>query len=108
RRYQRRVDLAVRLGRRATDRAHDDVALARHHGEVVRTGHGPALLARPGVHEQLLEVGHDRAVDLQVGVAPRHLLARALLRALAERAARIDAADVDAADERRPAIDDGE
>ena len=72
--------------------------------------HGLALLPLPGVEEQLLELGHHRAVDLQVGVTPGLIRGLRLLRALAEtatqRATQVDAADVDATQKYRLAIDD--
>ena len=118
-RDQRHVDLAERLVGVAADRAHHLVALAREHRKVVARGERRALLVLPRVDEELLQGRDNGAFDEQVGVAPGQHLAvgrtcgsRAARAAQPRRAcaaaARVDAADVHAAEHRAPAVDDEE
>jgi len=70
---------------------HDVVALALQGREVLALRERLALLLLllllPGLDEELLELGDDGAFDLQVGVAPRLLLARAARAGAARRSA---------------------
>ena len=65
------------------------------------------LLGRPRGQEELLQLCNDRALELQIGVAPGGAAISGLVsRALAEGPTGIDAADVDTSQERDASIDD--
>ena len=115
RRDQRDVDLAERLVGRAADRAHDLLALRLQRREVLARRERLALLGLPGLHEELLQRRDDRALRsagrcrataglfLSPPRDPPLSRCRSCLPA-----ARVDAADVDAAQHRAAAVDDEE
>ncbi|MCY1238128.1 hypothetical protein D9M72_508500 [compost metagenome] len=67
---------------------------------------GAALLHGPGFDEQLLQLGNHWPFDPQISVAPRQFTPRTDLGSQTERAARVNAADVDATEEGNFPVDD--
>ena len=103
-REQGGVDLAEGLVRRAGNGAHHQLAHRLGARKVILCRERFATLLLPCRQEYLLQLGHHRALQLQVGVAPARVCHFAVfvnrLRAHlpARRAAGVHAADVDAAE----------
>jgi len=108
RRQQGHVDQAVGIVGRTADGAHDIIADRLQRRIEIERWQRLASLLLPGRQEELLQLRNYRSIDLQVGVAPRRLTIRASLRPPVGRAAGVHAADVDAAEESRPAVHDEE
>ncbi len=90
---QRAVDQRLAILRRAVDGLDEQVADGQHRRRW-RGRQRAAVLVAPGVGVEALELGHDRAFDPHVGIAPG-LVVRA--GAAGRRRVLVDLADVDAA-----------
>src|SRR3569623_340482 len=95
---------AVRFIGGAADGPHHFLALQAQRREIIARSKRSAVLFIPGIEKQLLQFGHDRPPHFKMNVAPWPMAGGR--RTLGERTAGIHAANVDAAQESRLAIDD--
>jgi len=105
RREQRRIIARQLVVGSAADGADHLIAFRAHGREKIDVLERRSFLLCPGIQEQLLQLGHHRTFDLQVGIAPVLRRRLAGLPRGGERSALAIGAEIDAADDRQRAVD---